>query len=85
MMRPTLLALQEGTRKCNKGRSVCGRKYGHADNVTDRRGGERGEGFMPHIKQLSSATAENYVTGHAHAPSTGRCHPEMWLIFLTMQ
>ena len=47
-------------------------RYGHsaADNVTDRR--ERtsgGRGFTAHIKQLSSGTAENYVTGrHAAMP-----------------
>ena len=41
-------------------------RYGHsaADNVTDKRRdkGER-RGFTAHIKQLSSGTPENYVTG----------------------
>ena len=45
-------------------------RYGHsaADNVTDRERGDKGERrrFTAHIKQLSSGTAENYVTG-AHA------------------
>ena len=59
---------KEGTRKCNK---VGLAKYGRADDVTDRRGREGGEGFMPHIKQLSSAAAaaaENYVTASLAMP-----------------